>query len=72
MLVNFVVGGTFFMAAYRFAKANVNPMIITAIPAAWAIVGSFAAFATGKMLTRDNNTKLIATGCFGIVITSIG
>lgn len=72
ILVNFILGGVFFITAYRLAEAGAKPLAVTATMAVWAIVYSAVSMLMGRITTGRNAPRFIMLAGFGITATSLG
>jgi MFS family permease len=72
ILINYVLGGVFFITAYRFAEAGANELVVTATIAVWSAVYSVASLAVGRFTTEHNAPRLIVAAGIGIAFASLG
>ena len=70
--INILIGGMFFISAYRFKLAEAPGWIIGATMAAWALVYSIFSLLLSRRLTRKNAPVILNTGCFILTASSAG
>lgn len=70
-LVNYILGGTFFIAAYEFSVAGHGSFVVTCVIAAWALIYSLTSAAMSKITTEKNAARLIVAAGFGISVSSL-
>ena len=70
--INILIGGMFFISAYRFKLAEAPGWIIGATMAAWALVYSVFSLLLSRRLTRKNAPVILNTGCFILTASSAG
>ena len=70
-LVNYILGGTFFISAYEFSVAGHGGFVVTCVIAAWALIYSLTSAAMSKITTEKNAARLIVMAAFGISVSSL-
>jgi len=72
VMVNFMAGGTFFIAAYRLAEAGAGSVAVGMTLAVWAAVYSVASLLVGRITAPGNAPKLIIAGSLILAADSLG
>jgi MFS family permease len=72
MLVNFVLGGTFFIVAFLLSQAKQPAIVVTGTIYVWALVYCVSSLIMGRITTPANAGRLIMSGAAGIGICSLG
>lgn len=70
--INILIGGMFFISAYRFKLAEAPGWIIGATMAAWALVYSVFSLFFSRRLTRKNAPVILNAGCMILTASSVG
>ena len=70
--INILMGGMFFISAYRFAQAQAAGWIIGATMATWALVYSIISLVLSRSLTPRNAPVILNIGCGILVASSVG
>ena len=67
-LVNYVLGGVFFITALRCSQAQTPGWVVGATLSAWSLIYSIVSFFAGRITTAKNAVALICAG--GLMITA--
>ena len=70
--INILIGGMFFISAYRFKLAEAPGWVIGATMAAWALIYSIVTLGLSKCLTARNAPVILNIGCAILVASSVG
>ena len=70
--INILIGGMFFISAYRFKLAEAPGWVIGATMAAWALIYSIVTLGLSKCLTIRNAPVILNIGCAILVASSVG
>ena len=70
--INILIGGMFFISAYRFKLAEAPGWVIGATMAAWALIYSIVTLGLSKCLTVRNAPVILNIGCAILVASSVG
>lgn len=70
--INFLSGGFFFIASYRFAQAECSRVIVSGSIAAWGIAYCLMTAIVGRIVSGANALRLILTGGVLLSLTSVG
>lgn len=70
-LVNYILGGTFFISAYELSVAGHGGFVVTCVVAAWALIYSLVSAIMGKITTVENSARLIVLAALGISASSL-
>lgn len=72
LVMDIIVGGFLFIAAYRFSKANVPGWMVGATMAAWAVIYTALALASGFVIKPEKSHKVLIGSSIGIALVSAG
>ncbi len=72
MIVNFVLGGMFFITAHHLSEAKYSAAVVTATIWTWASVYCVSSLFMGRITTSRNAGMLIMAGAGGIMLGSLG
>lgn len=59
VLINYTLGGMFFITALRYSQAGAHKMLVTGTMAVWALVYSLVSLGLGRVITEKRAPKLI-------------
>lgn len=72
MIVNFILGGMFFISAYRISQAGYSGLVVTCTIAAWAFPYCITSLFMGGCKRSTTAVRLIMVGASAIGLGSIG
>ncbi len=72
MIVNFVLGGMFFITAYHLSEAKYSATIVTGTMWTWASIYCISSLFMGRITNPRNAGRLIMAGAAGIGFGSLG
>lgn len=72
ILVNYILGGVFFITAHRFAQAGEGAILTTATMAVWGVIYALSSYIVSRLTSENNAPKLIVFSGIGISLTSVG
>ncbi len=72
ILINYVLGGVFFITAFRFSTAGSSEILITGTMAMWAIIYSLSSLIVGRMVNEKNAARIIIRAGFFLALVSLG
>lgn len=72
ILVNYVLGGMFFITSLRCSLASAPGWVVGATTSTWALIYSIVSFLMSSRVTAGNAAKLIITGGLLITLSSLG
>ena len=72
LVMDIIVGGVLFIAAYRFSEANVPGWMVGATMAAWAVIYTALALTSGFVIKPEKSHKVLIGSCIGIALVSAG
>ena len=72
LVMDIIVGGFLFIAAYRFSEANVQGWLVGATMAAWAVIYTGLALTCGFFIKPEKSHKVLIGSCIGIALVSAG
>lgn len=71
VLINYILGGVFFITAYRFSQAGVGEFVVTATMAVWSLIYCAMSFVMGRLTTVKNASRLIIVAAMGLSAASL-
>ena len=72
LLMDVIVGGVLFIAAYRFSEANVAGWMVGATMSVWAVIYTLLAFASGYVIKPEKSHKVLIGSCLVMALVSAG
>ena len=69
VLINYVLGGVFFISAHRISESGASAVLVTGTMAMWALVYSVVSLLVGRIVNEKNAAGIIAVG--GLVLTLV-
>ena len=72
ILINYVLGGVFFITAFRFSAAGSPEILITGTMAMWAIIYSLSSLLVGRIVHEKNAGRIITRAGFFLALVSLG
>lgn len=72
LIMDIVVGGILFIAAYRFSEANVAGWLVGATMAVWAVIYTLLAFASGYWVKPEKSHKVLIGSSCVMALVSLG
>lgn len=72
ILINYVLGGVFFITAFRFSEAGSPEILITGTTAMWAIIYSLSSLIVGRIVNEKNAGGIIIRAGFFLALVSLG
>ena len=72
MVMDIIVGGILFIAAYRFSQANVAGWLVGATMAVWAVIYTLLSFACGYLVKPEKAHRVLTGASIGIALVAAG
>lgn len=72
LIMDIVVGGILFIAAYRFSEAKVAGWLVGSTMAVWAVIYTLLAFASGYWVKPEKSHKVLIGSSCAMALVSLG
>ena len=72
LIMDIVVGGILFIAAYRFSEAKVAGWLVGSTMAVWAVIYTLLAFASGYWVKPEKSHKVLIGSSCVMALVSLG
>ena len=72
LVMDIVVSGILFIAAYRFSDAKVAAWMVGSTMAVWALIYTVLAFVSGYVVKPEKSHRVLIGSSFGIGLVSLG
>jgi MFS family permease len=71
VIINYILGGVFFISAQRFSESGAGAVLITGTMAMWALVYSFVSLLIGRVVNEKNAPGIIISGAVVLTLVSL-